>query len=66
MSVAYLYESAKDVLKWSNLDVKLYVKSVMSIGSIYHLSDKEFENYKNESEYLDISLEELEAFYEGD
>ncbi len=64
MSVGFLYQSAKDVLRWSRLSVSLYIKTVMAVGSIYHLTDKQFEDYKNENEYLEVSLEELEAFYE--
>jgi len=63
MSTSYLYDSVKDVLKWSKLDVRMYAKTVMAIGSIYHLSQEDFEEHLNSIEYLDISLEDLQEFY---
>ncbi len=64
MSVGFSYQSAKDVLKWNNLSPKQYVKTVMAVGSIYHLTDKQFEDYKNDSEYLEFTADELKEQYE--
>ena len=42
MSGAFLYESAKDTLKWHGLSVKEHIVTIMHIGTLYHLSDEDF------------------------
>ncbi len=63
MSASFLYQSAKDVLKWNSLSPRRYIKTVMSIGAIYHLSEKQFQEYLNENVYLDMTLEDLKEQY---
>jgi len=46
MSAFFLYESAKDVLRWHNLSVKKYINTIMSIGTLYHLDDEGWNKYK--------------------
>ena len=46
MSVAFLYESAKDVLRWHNLSVKTHINEVMSIGSLIYLSDENYNKHR--------------------
>ncbi len=64
MSAGYHYESAKDVLRWEKLPVRSYAKFVMSIGALVHLSDDDFEKFKNRSEYVEVDLEQLKKMYE--
>jgi len=61
----FIYQSAKDVLKWHNLSVKKHISVIMSIGNLYLLPEKQFEKYKNDNNYIGITKEELKAFMEG-
>jgi len=63
MSASYLYESAKDVLKWHNLSVKDNIFDVMQIGNLIYLDDAKFESIKNSSEFIGVSVEDLEELY---
>ncbi len=47
MGVSFLYDSAKDVLKWNNLSIKDNINIIMRIGGMLHLSDKDFANVKS-------------------
>jgi len=64
MGSSYLYQSAKDVLKWNNLSVKDHIKTVMSIGQLVHLNDEQFEEVKNSSEFLEVDAEALRKLYD--
>ena len=65
MGAAFIYESAKDVLRWNNLSVKEHINLVMRIGNYLNMSDKDFEDVKNKNEFLDITLEDLNRMYHG-
>ena len=65
MSASFLYESAKDVLKWSNLSRKKYISLVMRIGNLIHLEEQGFEELKNETEYLEVDEEDLAKIIKG-
>lgn len=59
----FVYESAKDVLKWNSLSVKEHIYAVMSIGNLLYLDDKGFDNFKNKNNYSDVTKEELLKIY---
>ena len=40
--VGYLYQSAKDSIKWHNLKPKDFINLIMSIGRLVYLSDEDF------------------------
>ena len=44
--VGYLYESAKDQLRWHNLEVKDYINLIMAIGQIMSYSDEDYKKEK--------------------
>ena len=46
MSASFLYESAKDVLKWHNLSVKEHINTVMQIGVLLNLDDEAWSKFK--------------------
>jgi len=64
MSASFIYQSAKDSLKWHNMSIKDNIQTVMRIGVLLNLSNEDFENMKNDNEFLDVNLDELNAFYE--
>jgi len=66
--VGFLYESAKDQLRWNNLSIKHYVKIIMQIGQILSISDKDFNKYKVEhTQMSDKAISEvfIKAFGDG-
>ena len=46
MSAGFLYESAKDVLRWHNLSVKQHINTIMRIGTLTHLDDEAWVKFK--------------------
>ncbi|MCK5743630.1 MAG: hypothetical protein KAH30_02745 [Caldisericia bacterium] len=60
MGVSYVYQSAKDVLKWRNLSVREHIGTVMQVGNLVYLSDKAFDEITTENEFLEISKEDLD------
>ena len=60
--VGYLYESAKDQLRWHNLEVKDYINLIMAIGQIMSYSDEDYRKEKvkalkmNKSEIADALI----------
>ena len=62
MAVTYLYESAKDVLKWLDVNVSEYVKTVMSVGNLVHLDDKDFNEVIADNDFIPFSAYDLEQF----
>ncbi len=57
----FLYESAKDVLRWNNLSVKEYIKLIMYAGTMIFITDKEF-NELNQEE-VNLNMTDLEDMY---
>ena len=59
MSGAFLYESAKDTLKWHGLSVKEHITTIMHIGTLYHLSDEDFAKMgtsTSNSDFVDLEV----------
>ena len=65
MAISFLYQSAKDVLKWHNLSAKEYIKTVMRIGDYVGMDDKSFEKVLNSEEFMSVSLEDLKKAYKN-
>lgn len=69
-SSSFIYESAKDVLRWSNISVKENIQAIMSIGNYIFMADEDFKNLKlkmsdkKESMALD-ALDKLAKVYNG-
>ena len=59
MGASYLYESAKDELKWVNLSIRDNIGHVMRVGSMYHMEDEAFSKIKSRSGRGSISLDGL-------
>ena len=59
MGASYIYESAKDELRWINLSVKENIGYVMRIGQMYHMEDEAFSKIKSRSGRGTISLDGL-------
>ena len=65
MGASFLYESAKDNLKWMNISVKDHVQEVMQIGNLIFLSDENYEKHKAKSISETTSVKDMdEAFAE--
>jgi len=64
MGYSFLYDSAKDCLRWAGLSVKDNIKLVMSIGSLVHLKEETFSEVINENEFLEVSKEDLAKMYQ--
>jgi hypothetical protein len=56
--VGYLYQSAKDSIKWHRQKPKELINLIMDIGRLVYLPDEEFEKISIES---DVKIEELDA-----
>lgn len=66
--VGYLYDSAKDQVKWHGLSVKKYIKMVMKIGQIVVLKDEDYQKEKVKavkSSNTDIASALIAAFGDG-
>ena len=63
MSTSFLYQNAKDVLRWNNLSVKKHIGDIMRIGTFLFLSDEDFEEIKNKSKYTEIDIDQLKDIY---
>lgn len=67
-STNFIYESAKDVLRWSNISVKDNIQAIMTIGNYIFMADEDFEKLKmsdkKESMALDV-LDKLAKVYNG-
>jgi hypothetical protein len=61
---SFIYQSAKDQLRWHNISIKNYISDIMTIGNLFLLSDKDWETYKSDNNYIGITKEELIAFME--
>ena len=59
MTASFLYESAKDQLRWFDVSVKKNIGYVMQIGQIYHMDDEAFSKIKSRSGRGSISLDGL-------
>jgi len=59
---AFVYQSAKDQLKWNNLTVKNHISVIMLIGDLSNASKEDWEKYKTENNYIGITKEELDEF----
>ena len=44
-ATGFLYESAKDNIKWKNLSIKKYISDIMFIGRMTVLSDEKWGEY---------------------
>ena len=55
--VGFLYESMKDQLKWSRLDVKNHINLISSVGKILSLSDEDYS--KEKAKAMKMSSEDL-------
>ena len=58
----FVYQSAKDQLRFNNLSIKKHISVMMIIGSLYTLPKEDWEKYKNDNNYIGITKEELIAF----
>ena len=65
MGGSFVYQSAKDQLKYHNLSIKKHITAIIAIGNLYLLSEENFEKYKNDNNYIGITKEELKAFMES-
>ena len=60
--VGYLYESAKDQIRWHHLEVKDYINLIMSIGQIMSYAEEDYKKEKvkalrmNKSEIADALI----------
>ena len=63
MSTSFLYESAKDVLKWNNMSIQKHIQDVMYIGRLIYMKDEDFEEVKNKREFLEVDINQLQEFY---
>ena len=61
--VGYLYQSAKDSIKWHKQKPKEFINLVMSIGRLVYLSDEDFGKANTSSSVDDvIQLSEINNF----
>jgi len=60
--VGYLYDSAKDAIKWSNLKPKHFVNLVMQVGQLVYLSDEDFDKISDNSDNDIIQLSDINNF----
>lgn len=51
------------MLKWNNISSRDHIQTVMGIGNMIQLQDKDFEKLKDNNSFLDVTKEELEQFY---
>jgi len=63
MASFYLYESAKDNLKWYNLRVKDYIHDVMQIGTLVNLSEESFNKLSSDEMFSGLTKEDIEEMY---
>jgi len=63
MSTSFLYQSAKDTLRWNNLSVKKHISDIMRIGRLIYMKDEDFEEVKNKSKYTEIDIDQLKDIY---
>ena len=56
--VGYLYQSAKDSIKWHKQKPKEFINLIMDIGRLTYLPNEEFEKI---SAIKDIEIEEMDA-----
>jgi hypothetical protein len=61
MNIGFLYESAKDVLRYNNLKIMDHIKEVMQIGSLVYLDDENFDKIKNKNNSGNMSGDDLNA-----
>lgn len=59
----FIYESAKDQLRWNGLSVKDHINTVMSIGNLLYLDDKKFEEVKDKNNFIEVTKEDLLKIY---
>ena len=64
--VGYLYDSAKDAIKWHKAKPKEYIKLIMAIGRLVYLSEDDFTKTMNHHTADTISDDEVRQFYEND
>lgn len=65
LSRAFLYESAKDNLKWNNLSEKEHIYTVMKIGEYRYFSDEDFAKLINSSSHLSVSEDDILSMYKN-
>jgi len=61
--VGYLYQSAKDSIRWHNQKPKEFINLIMGIGNLRYLSDDEWNKLENENEILPVDAETLRNMY---
>ena len=61
--VGFLYQSAKDQLKYYNMSRKKYIHIVMAIGGYMALDDKDFDKNRQESQSSSELAEMLMAAF---
>ncbi len=44
-ATGFLYESAKDNIRWKNLSVKSYISDIMFIGRMICMKDEDWQTY---------------------
>ena len=59
--VGFLYQSAKDQLKWNGLSVKAYLSLVMQIGTVMSLSDEDY--HKEKGKVVAMSTADIDAVF---
>jgi len=55
--VGYLYQSAKDSIKWHKQKPKELINLIMDIGRLVYMPDEEFEKIS----VTDVEIEEMDA-----
>ena len=57
----FLYQSAKDQLKWNGLPVKAYLSLIMQIGTVMSLSDEDY--HKEKGKVVAMSTTDIDAVF---
>lgn len=57
--VGYLYDSAKDAIRWHKAKPKEYINLIMAIGRLAYLSDEDFNKIAIDSDIEEMDLRTL-------
>ena len=63
MTAAFIYESAKDELRWGGISVKEHTGHIMQIGMMIHLDEKAFNEMSADMSFNEDHIKELYSEY---
>ena len=61
-AVGFLYESAKDQIRWHRLNVRRYISLIMAVGSLLFASKEEWQRKSPGTNIESASAEEIDEF----